>query len=63
MCTEQLLQSLVQKSYIMKLSLVNLNLSDRLFSLVTAFVEKSEHLVDLDLSWCGARAHNIEALF
>ena len=47
----------------MKLSLVNLNFSDRLFNLVIAYVEKSDHLIDLDLSWCGARAHNIEALF
>lgn len=47
----------------MKLSLVNVNLTDRSFNTLLAFVQKSDYLLDLDLGWCGVKSHNIDALF
>ena len=52
---EQLMGLLLQKSRVRKLSLVNLQHTERSFDSVANYVDQSQYLKDLDLSWSNVR--------
>jgi Ran GTPase-activating protein (RanGAP) involved in mRNA processing and transport len=54
-CLESLIDNLIEQSQIKKLALVNLPHSEQTFQKLGTFLEESEYLEELDLSWSNVK--------
>lgn len=54
---------MVRENYVEKLSLVSLNMTDRLFEILLNILKGSQFLKSIDLSWCEVKLSNYVKLF